>query len=314
MKLELTLTVFILSNVLLVSSAVLADEPPKFIELSHKLNNNTLHWPTAEPFVHTISVNGTHKNSTGQDVFLMSDKISMGVHCGTHLDAPIHFNENGLSVEKIPLDRLIGVPVYVVDVSPKVALDRAYVIQVADLVDAFNMSIARANSVLLAYTGISQDYEKGQVAYFGTNSTESKDVRQPGFSAEAAQFLVNEGIYGVGLDALSADNPHKIKGNGSMDAAAHTIFNGANIYILENVNKELAKLVGQNGNYKVTIAPLPIQNGSGSPIRLVAVKKETCLNGPSNSALMLNPSSSFSLGMALPITLMALYTLIQNRE
>lgn len=34
-------------------------------------------------------------------------EFCMGEHVGTHLDAPYHFNQNGSTVEKIPLNKLI---------------------------------------------------------------------------------------------------------------------------------------------------------------------------------------------------------------
>ena len=34
--------------------------------------------------------------------------LSMGSHCGTHLDAPRHFIPNGIDVSQIPLSRMMG--------------------------------------------------------------------------------------------------------------------------------------------------------------------------------------------------------------
>lgn len=44
----------------------------------------------------------------------------MGEHGGTHLDAPIHFNVNGWSVDQIPLTSLIDVPAIIIDVEDDV--------------------------------------------------------------------------------------------------------------------------------------------------------------------------------------------------
>ena len=44
----------------------------------------------------------------------------MGEHGGTHMDAPYHMNKTGWSVEEIPLDRLLNLPLMVVDLTEKV--------------------------------------------------------------------------------------------------------------------------------------------------------------------------------------------------
>ena len=46
-------------------------------------------------------------------------------HAGTHMDAPIHFSENGATVEKIPAEQLV-VPLAVVDVAAKAAQNADY--------------------------------------------------------------------------------------------------------------------------------------------------------------------------------------------
>lgn len=47
-------------------------------------------------------------------------EITMDVHCGTHIDAPRHFADDGITVEAISLDRLNGA-VFVAQIGP--ALD-----------------------------------------------------------------------------------------------------------------------------------------------------------------------------------------------
>ena len=45
-------------------------------------------------------------------------KITMGSHTGTHLDAPRHFIQDGIGIDRIPPDKLIG-EAYVADLSRK---------------------------------------------------------------------------------------------------------------------------------------------------------------------------------------------------
>ena len=53
-------------------------------------------------------------------------------HSGTHLDAPIHFSETGITVEQIPAETLV-VPLAVINVADKAAKDADYQLSRADL-------------------------------------------------------------------------------------------------------------------------------------------------------------------------------------
>lgn len=123
---------------------------------------------------------------------------------------------------------------------------------------------------VLIYTGISELYTKGPLEYFGTDSKNYSLLKIPSFSKEAASFLANDrGIVGVGLDAPSVDGSVSIINDTTMDPVTHEIFCGANVYILENVNSNLKKLINQT-NVRLSSLPLPIETASGSPVRLVA--------------------------------------------
>lgn len=56
--------------------------------------------------------------ATGDDA--NATELTMDVHCGTHIDAPRHFTDDGITIEAVSLDRLNG-PVFVAQVGP--ALD-----------------------------------------------------------------------------------------------------------------------------------------------------------------------------------------------
>ncbi|CAN8004603.1 unnamed protein product [Ixodes hexagonus] len=54
------------------------------------------------------------------------DVIGEPTHGGTHLDSPIHFYKGGKSISEIPLERMLGVPIALVDVEAKAALNSSY--------------------------------------------------------------------------------------------------------------------------------------------------------------------------------------------
>lgn len=276
-------------------------EEVKIFDLSHPLNNDTLHWPKNRGIV--VTKDTDHDSTSGNVTFhVRSDAIFMATHVGTHLDAPSHFSKSGWSVDQIPLNRLIDVPLIVIDLSEKVQRDPSYTFTENDFKKANNESLVRPNTVVLVYTGNSEQWKNGYKGYIGTEKNASLDtMRTPGFGSSAAQFLVDQGVFGVGLDAISADSSLVAKGD-NYYPTAHIIFNTNQIYILENVASELKSLIGKL-SMRLTIAPLPITGGSGSPVRLVAVEAHDHDREPTNGAT----SRSF-LSSAL-LTLFALFVL-----
>jgi kynurenine formamidase len=93
--------------------------------------------------------------------------------------------------------------------------------------------------------------------------SDPKTLHFPGFSSEAAEFLVKDRrVDGIGIDTASIDfGP-------SQDFTVHRIVNGANRYGLENV-ANLEKLPAKGA---ILIAlPMKIKGGTGGPIRIIAV-------------------------------------------
>lgn len=97
----------------------------------------------------------------------------MGEHGGTHLDAPIHFNVNGWTVDQIPLTNLIDVPAVLIDVEDEVnamELSHDFVFDV-NHIENFEKShgIIPSGSAVLVHTGWSK-YWPNKVNYLGWNN------------------------------------------------------------------------------------------------------------------------------------------------
>lgn len=137
----------------------------KIVDLSHPLENNTIHWPTNKGFSYSVNVAKNFTNVRSENYFVKSDNIDTAIHCGTHLDAPVHFNEKGWTVDQIPLNRLVNVPAIVIDVSAKVKLNRAYSFQKSDFLDEDGNPLVEENCVVLVYTGVSKNYSLGAQGY-----------------------------------------------------------------------------------------------------------------------------------------------------
>src|SRR5215468_424446 len=82
----------------------------KIWDISRTLSNDFAEWPGDEPFRYRL----TNEIPKGASVNLGA--INMSVHNGTHADARFHFDANGASIEKAPLEVYIG-PAAVVDLA-----------------------------------------------------------------------------------------------------------------------------------------------------------------------------------------------------
>jgi len=228
------------------------------VDLGHALNSKNPYWPGPgyDPFKFeifaTIAKDG-----------VLSGRMALDEHTGTHLDAPNHFVTGQVPVDKIPLNQLFG-PAVVIDVRQQVSANPDYLLSVAD-VSGFEQSRGRIpeNAVVFMYTGWDQrwnDYEKYK------NADDKKVLHFPGFSPEAARLLVEErNVAGLGIDTLSVDNGM------STDFMVHHISHGKGKFHLENVaNLGSLPLTGAF----VIVAPMKVENGTGGPARIFGLVKK----------------------------------------
>src|SRR5215471_2712242 len=74
----------------------------KWIDISVGLHDGMVHWPDNPP----VQIGLVLAMAKG-DVCNVS-KLSMGVHTGTHMDAPFHFFQDGKSIDAMPLEAAMG--------------------------------------------------------------------------------------------------------------------------------------------------------------------------------------------------------------
>jgi arylformamidase len=170
--------------------------------------------------------------------------IYMGVHTGTHMDAPLHFIAKGKSIEQLPFDITVG-PARVIEINDKVSIK-------AEELKKYNI-------------------KKGERILFKTrNSPEcwKKECFAEDFvyiTKGAAQFLVDAGVKLVGVDYLSVGSPSDPE-KGMKDT--HDILLGAEIWLIEGLN--LTEVTA--GNYNLICLPLRLVNTEGSPVRAILQK------------------------------------------
>ncbi len=99
----------------------------KTVDLTHPFDQRTIYWPTETGFTLQKGPAGF----TDRGYYYAANRFAAPEHGGTHIDAPIHFFENGLTVDQIPLSQLMGDCVCV-DVSSQCAANRDYQVTVED--------------------------------------------------------------------------------------------------------------------------------------------------------------------------------------
>ena len=114
-------------GLLLYGSAYGAE--PKLVDLTHPFDADTVYWPTD---TRGFQLEELAAGVTDGGWYYSANAFCSAEHGGTHLDAPIHFFEDGHSVDQIPLNRLVG-PGVVIDVSEAARRDPDYQLSAADL-------------------------------------------------------------------------------------------------------------------------------------------------------------------------------------
>lgn len=242
-----------------IAPAFAGIDESKLVDLTYPLDEQTVFWPTNKPFTWEKAAWGR----TAKGYWYASGDFSMSEHCGTHIDAPIHFAEGRLAVDEIPLQKLVG-PAIVIDVRPAVEQDRDYRLTVRDLqLWETRHGQIPPGALVLMLTGWGQGWPD-KVRYLGSQTpSDTTTLHFPGFSKEAAEFLVKErSVDGIGIDTPSIDY------GPSQDFIVHQVINGANRYGLENI-ANLDKLPSK-GAILVAL-PIKIKGGTGGPVRIIGI-------------------------------------------
>ncbi|WP_459195381.1 cyclase family protein [Wukongibacter baidiensis] len=162
--------------------------------------------------------------------------IAMGMHTGTHIDAPLHMLEGGETIDSIALENLIR--------SCKV-LDLTYV------VDKITKEVLEEREIL-----------KGDFILFKTKNSFAKefDFQFIYLEKSGAEYLKDIGVTGVGIDALGIERDQP-------SHETHKILLGHGIIIIEGL--KLNKV--EEGEYTLYAPPLKIRNVEAAPARVILI-------------------------------------------
>lgn len=200
----------------------------KIFDISMALDAQTPEWPGDVPFNFRLSV--TQEQSGSVNI----GELSTSTHMGTHIDAPFHYDGDGLKVEELPLD---------------IYLTKAQVVDVAGIrnVSAEDLpEIEEGVEAVLLYTAAWQDRATFPVSW-------------PEFDASIAEWMAGKGIRLLGVDVPSVD-PQTSK-----ELPMHQAMNRNGRFILEGTVLDGVPA----GVYQLVALPLKITGADGSPVRAV---------------------------------------------
>ncbi len=256
----------VIACVAAVASACSSPPPPAFpsgeiVDLSHAYDSTTIFWPTADPFRLETVADGI----TAGGYYYAANNVFTSEHGGTHVDAPVHFAQGRQTVDRIPVQRLVG-PAVVVDVTAAAARNPDYQVTVAEIEQAEARDGAiPANAILVIRSGFSRRWPDA-AKYLGTAERGADAVSRlhfPGLHPNAARWLVaNRQLDAVGIDTASIDYGQ------STQYESHRVLFERDVPVFENLTG-LERLPARGAT--VVALPMKIGGGSGAPLRAIAV-------------------------------------------
>lgn len=166
-------------------------------------------------------------------------RLDLGVHTGTHVDAPVHFIEGGTGAESIDPAILVG-EAHVVDATALHADIDAAALATLELPSRAKRLIFKTpNSALWNLDAFTRDFIR--------------------FVESGAERLVDAGVRLVGIDYLSIG-----------DGAAHRVFLGNGVVPLEGLDLRAVEA----GPYMLYCLPLKLVGSDGAPARALLRSEE----------------------------------------
>lgn len=178
--------------------------------------------------------------------------FSMCDHSGTHIDAPRHFNPKGVGIDEYPLEncyvRAICLDFRHIPARGEIGPD-----ELEKAVAAARVTVPKGGSVLLC-TG-HHDRTYGTQAYFTENS---------GLNVEGTEWIAKQGAVTFGIDCYRPSPEHA-----NLNDKVHKACADLGITHIEGLCN--LESVIDCGEFQFIGLPLKIKNGTGGPMRAVAL-------------------------------------------
>ncbi|MFW5488414.1 MAG: cyclase family protein [Desulfovibrio sp.] len=212
----------------------------KIFDLTHVIQPDMPMYPgTEQPILHATFTHATHG--------FYERKLTMFSHTGTHMDAPAHILDGGNTLDTFEADFFYGKGC-VVDCTAEGKADGGLI--GLDRLAGYEGELRQADFVLLR-----TDWNRfwRDERYFSGF---------PVLTPEAAMWLAQTGLRGLGVDAISVDTMD------TEDYPVHKAILGSNAVIIENLTN-LGAL--PTGEFMFSCFPLKMVDADGSPVRAVAM-------------------------------------------
>ncbi len=207
------------------------------IDLSHPIVTGMPVYPGTENI-------GIEQSSDIPSHGFREKRFCLNSHTGTHMDAPAHMIADGKTLDQLPIDQFMGS-----------ACVYRHPAATADVITVEHLrpwhELLRKVEFLLICTGWDRNW--GTPEYF---------TGFPVLSAQAAKWLCEFNLKGVGLDTLSADRLD------SRDFEVHMHLLHHNVVIIENL-RNLQRVPDQPVLF--SCLPIPLADADGAPVRAVVV-------------------------------------------
>jgi kynurenine formamidase len=178
-----------------------------------------------------------------------SEVMFLSTHTGTHMDAPFHFNPDGLTIDQVEINRYICNNTILL----KIQKNSNQMITSQDIIHNSNYEIREKDTVVFSTGWENRIKEKDN--YMKNN---------PGLSKDAAEYLVEKKVNAVAIDSPNIDI--------GTDSAltVHKVLLSNQILVIENLCN-LYRL--DNQKFTLLITPLKLVGASGSPIRAIGIEE-----------------------------------------
>jgi len=226
------------------------------------------HEETAKSYA---SAYGIEPGDFRESKYAAVERVSLGTHDTTHLDAPWHFyptseGRPAKTIDQIPLEWCFSDGV-VLDFHHKRTGEGISAKELKEAVDRIGYVLKPFDIVLVRTDTYKHYNEPGY------------ENLHPGMTAEATLWLIKQGIKIMGIDAWGWDRPHKVmaeelrKGNREQFWESHYLgkdYEYCHLERLANLDK-IPKPCG----FKVAVFPIKIERASAAWVRAVAILENT---------------------------------------
>jgi arylformamidase len=210
------------------------------IDLSHPIG--TFAYPgLPPPELRTVVTREETAARLAPGISFEIEALTLVGNTGTYIDSPFHYYADLADIAGLSLERIVDVPVTVVQAVGVTSVGS----------DQFGDAAQLAGRAVLIHTGWSR--------HWGTPEYTNQDC--PHLTADAVAALIDARVAVVGIDSLNIDNP------GDPSRPAHQGLLGAGIPIIEH----LTNLAAVPDSARLTALPAPVRGMASFPVRAIVV-------------------------------------------